>query len=97
MRRYLLKSRIQPQAWKRVLDEYDNLADLGKELIETLGGKSLSQYVGATDAVTFSIIQFPKSPARLLYQLMDMGIYAEVELTELLSENDFQKVVDNLI
>ncbi len=96
MRYYLIKSTVTPEVWDTVIDEYDTLSTLGKDMISVEGGKLISQFVGATEPVTYSIMQFSGSPARLLYRLLSVGIHSEVQLTELISKNDFEKVVDHL-
>ncbi|MEM9324855.1 MAG: hypothetical protein AAGA85_04340 [Bacteroidota bacterium] len=96
MRYYLIKSKVLSDVWDTIITEYDALSAIGEELIHLEGGTLISQYVGATEPVTYSTITFSGSPARLLYKLLSIGIYSEVEMTELVSQPDFEKVVDKI-
>ena len=96
MKKYLIKSKIQPDIWETILNEYELMNDIGSELIEAEGGKVISQYIASMEGYTYTTIELSNQPSRLLYRLLSLGIYADVKVIELITKAEFGLIAENL-
>ena len=96
MKKYLIKSQIQPDLWKTILNEYELMNDIGSGIIEAEGGKVISQYVASMEGHTYTTIELSEQPSRLLYKLLSLGIYADVKIVELITKAEFSLIAENL-
>ena len=96
MKKYLIKSKIQPDIWETILNEYELMNDIGSGVIEVEGGKILSQYIASMEGCIYTIIKSSKDPNRVLYRLLSLGIYADVKIVELITNAQFSHIAENL-